>query len=396
LNEAKIAGRLTHPNIVQVLDVGEVGGALYLAMEYVHGKDLRNVIRKLQQSRAIMPLGEACYIMREVAQALHHAYWSTDMTGQQLSVVHRDVSPHNIILSYDGTVKLLDFGVATSAVTEHAETMIVGKWLYMSPETTTNQHIDHRSDLFSLGVILYLLCSGYMPFAGRDAKEIVKKIRAGQYKPLQEIVPIPERLAVLVGRLLSPNPDDRPQRGQEVAAELTDIARQYGMESSGPRIAHILKQLFPDEVGGVAEQPAPVIREIIMDSKSPGSLGGPSTDSSVPLSPRGREYSASIPPTNSSTPGSRQFPASIPATNASAPVPQQNLSSTIARQKSPSTSPITRQKSPSQFPRHALPPVHISMPNRPNARSASLVRVLITVAIGILVAVGMFLLVRPS
>jgi serine/threonine-protein kinase len=203
------------------------------------------------------------YVVREVAQALHHAYWSTDMTGQRLSVVHRDVSPHNVILSYDGTVKLLDFGVAMSAVTEHAETMIVGKWLYMSPETTTNQQIDHRSDLFSLGVILYLLCSGYMPFTGSEPKEIVKKIRAGQYKPLREIVPVPERLAILVGRLLSPNPDDRPQRGQEVAAELTDIARQYGIESSGPSIANFLTQLFPGEVGGVPEHPGAAVKEIV-------------------------------------------------------------------------------------------------------------------------------------
>nr|MBA3818680.1 serine/threonine protein kinase [Deltaproteobacteria bacterium] len=207
LNEAKIAGRLTHPNIVQVLDVGEVQGALYLAMEYVHGKDLRDVVKKLQAGRSMMPLAEAMYVVREVAQALHHAYWSTDMDGKRLSVVHRDVSPQNIIISYDGTVKLLDFGVAMSAVTEHAETMIVGKWLYMSPETTTNEPIDHRSDLFSLGVILYLLCSGYMPFTGKEPKEIVKKIRAGHYKPLQEIVQVPDRLALLVTRLLAPNPD---------------------------------------------------------------------------------------------------------------------------------------------------------------------------------------------
>jgi eukaryotic-like serine/threonine-protein kinase len=282
LNEAKIAGRLTHPNIVQVLDVGEVQGALYLAMEYVHGKDLRNVIRKLQQSRTIMPLGEACYIIREVAQALHHAYWSTDMSGQRLSVVHRDVSPHNIILSYDGTVKLLDFGVAISAVTEHAETMIVGKWLYMSPETTTNDQIDHRSDLFSLGVILYLLCSGYMPFTGSEPKEIVKKIRAGQYKPLHEIVQVPERLAVLVGRMLAPNPDDRPQAGQEVAAELTDIARQYGIESSGPSIANVLSQLFPNEPGGASEQQGPSTREIARIL--PDEMGSLSTKESLPAS----------------------------------------------------------------------------------------------------------------
>jgi serine/threonine-protein kinase len=95
LNEAKIAGRLMHPNIVQVLDVGEAGGALYLAMEYVHGKDLRAVIKKIKQTGATIPLGEALFVAREVAHALHFAYWSTDMSGKRLSVVHRDVSPHN-------------------------------------------------------------------------------------------------------------------------------------------------------------------------------------------------------------------------------------------------------------------------------------------------------------
>ncbi|HEY0192417.1 MAG TPA: serine/threonine-protein kinase, partial [Kofleriaceae bacterium] len=245
LNEAKIAGRLVHPNIVQVLDVGEVGGALYLAMEYVHGKDLRNVIKKLQQSRTILPLGQALYIVREVAQALHYAYWSTDMTGKQLAVVHRDVSPDNVILSYDGAVKLLDFGVAMSSVTEHATAMLVGKWLYMSPETTASQQVDHRSDLFSLGVILYLLCSGYMPFTGSGPKEIVQKIRAGQYKPLRELLSVPERLDQLIARMLAPNPDDRPQTGQEVANELTEIARQFGIESSAPHIAYALTQVFP-------------------------------------------------------------------------------------------------------------------------------------------------------
>src|SRR5262245_4321974 len=162
-------------------------------------------------------------------------------------------------MSYDGAVKLLDFGVAVSAVTEHAETTIVGKWLYMSPETTMSDQVDHRSDLFSLGVILYLLCSGYMPFTGREPKEIVRKMRAGQYKPLHELVSVPDRLAQLVGRLLSSNPDHRPQAGQEVAGELSEIARQYGFESSGPSIAHVLKQLFPDEVVGVTEHPVPAV-----------------------------------------------------------------------------------------------------------------------------------------
>jgi serine/threonine-protein kinase len=159
------------------------------------------------------------------------------------------VSPHNIILGYDGTVKLLDFGVAMSAVTEHGDkAMIVGKWLYMSPEATSSEPIDHRSDLFSLGVIMYLLCSGSMPFIGTDPKELIRKIRGGIYKPLEQLAPdLPEGLAALVTSLLSPSADDRPQTGQEVVATLTTITRRYGIESSAANLARLVTELFTDE-----------------------------------------------------------------------------------------------------------------------------------------------------
>ncbi|MDB4954436.1 MAG: serine/threonine protein kinase [Myxococcales bacterium] len=251
LNEAKISSRLLHPNIVQVFDVGEVEGVLYLAMEYVRGKDLREVTTKLRQSRTTMPLGDACFIVCEIAKALDYAYWAMDLNGERHAVVHRDVSPHNIILSYDGAVKLLDFGVATSAATEQPEAMIVGKWMYMSPEQTADKPTDHRSDLFSLGVILYLLCTGDMPFTGRDPKEIVGKIRTGQFKPLKEAAPdVPESLGVLVGRLLSPKPEDRPQRGQEVVVELTDMMRHLAIDNSSERISKYLAALFANAVTG--------------------------------------------------------------------------------------------------------------------------------------------------
>ena len=246
LNEAKIAGRLIHPNIVQVLDVGEVSGALYLAMEYVHGKDLRDVVKSAQKAQQRLPLAEACHIVREVALALDFAYWSNDMAGKRLSVVHRDVSPHNIILAFDGSVKLLDFGVAMSSITETKEKLIVGKWTYMAPETTLNSLNDHRSDLFSLGVVFYLLTCGAMPFSGSSPKELLPKIRGGHYRRVDELAPeVPPQLARLISRLLDPNPDQRPQRGQEVVNELNEIMRQNGFESSGQRVAELLARMFP-------------------------------------------------------------------------------------------------------------------------------------------------------
>jgi eukaryotic-like serine/threonine-protein kinase len=421
LNEAKIAGRLTHPNIVQVLDVGEVAGALYLAMEYVHGKDLGKVLKKLQQSRAIMPLAEACFIVREVAQALDHAYWSTDMAGQRLAVVHRDISPQNVILSFDGNVKLLDFGVAVSAVTEKAETMIVGKWLYMSPETTANEQVDHRSDLFSLGVILYLLCSGYMPFTGREPREIVKKIRAGQYKPLQEIVAVPERLEWLVARMLAPNPDDRPQRGQEVIAELTDIMRQYGLESSTAGIASVVKQLFPEEASGGAEPRLTGVQQVAVSahdvtvntrsgatpavpSRTEGSISGPiptgrregSVSTPIPMPPglaaaRGREPTIPMPPGMTPVgPGGPIIPG-VPGTPAGPGPVSAQIGSQIGSQIGLG-GPAAKENIQTITAQSVMPPVRPVVVQR----QISAVGVTLTIVLVVLLAVAMYLLVRPS
>ena len=254
LNEAKIAGRLMHPNIVQVFDVGEVGGALYLAMEYVHGTDLRDLHKELRARRLKMPIAIACYIVREIAMALHHAYWSKDMAGKQLTVVHRDVSPHNVILGFDGVVKLLDFGVALSAVTEQGESMIVGKWQYMSPEHTANQQLDHRSDLFSLGVILFLLCTRSMPFVGSDVREIVWKIRAGQLSNEALIAAaLPDDLEQLIRRMLDPDPDNRPATGHDVVTALSKIARDHHLECSAAQLSSYLGEMYGTQATRVVE-----------------------------------------------------------------------------------------------------------------------------------------------
>jgi eukaryotic-like serine/threonine-protein kinase len=260
LNEAKIASRLTHPNIVQVLDVGEDNGDLYLAMEYVHGRDMRSLTRKLRQRGTPLPLGETCHVVREVARALDFAYWSTDMNDKQMAVVHRDVTPHNIIVSYDGSVKLLDFGVAMSNVTAYQGNMIVGKWLYMSPEATAQQPLDHRSDLFSLGVVFYYLCTGATPFAGRDPSEIVTGIRSGVFEAMWRAAPdIPRSLSALVDRMLALNPQNRPQRGQDVVRELSDIMRAEGLERSGTDLARFLGKAFPQDVG----EPVPRVSDVL-------------------------------------------------------------------------------------------------------------------------------------
>ena len=280
LNEAKIAGRLTHPNIAQVLDVGEVAGALYIAMEYVHGRDLQKVTRRLAQSNSTLPIRISCYIVEEVAKALDYAYMAKDMAGRQMCVVHRDVTPHNIVLGYDGVVKLVDFGVATSAMTEHAEAMIVGKWSYMSPETTLNEPTDHRSDLFSLGVILYLLLAGEKPFGGSEPHTIVKCVRAGSYTRLP--MHVPERLRALVDRMLAPLPAQRPQRGRDVVDELAAIGQALPNQGQHATTAGLLAQLLADvEDLQLSTEPHELVRAL---SGISGSLTTPDAPPAHPIS----------------------------------------------------------------------------------------------------------------
>jgi serine/threonine protein kinase len=383
LNEAKIAGRLMHPNIVQVLDVGEQTGALYLAMEYVRGKDLRDVLKKLRASRATMPLGDACFIVREVAQALHHAYWSTDLAGKQLSVVHRDVSPHNVMLGLDGTVKLLDFGVAMSSVTDHAETMIAGKWAYMSPEHTANQAVDHRSDLFSLGVMFYLLCTGSMPFGGTEPREIVKKIRAGNYKPLRDAAPhVPEPIANLVARLLASKPEERPQTGAEVVSALQEISRTYGLESSATSLSGLLGNLFQ------GDQQEVLIKEIIRTS-------GPDEVSATKKLAMGSNATATQPDSDSN----KVFGAAgsnSASFNRVTPTGGMAVDQSVSLARGRSTAFDTPAPKPPTEPVPLVVPVDALRGPAASGGSGRMLRILLIAAMVIAVAVAMYIFVKPQ
>jgi serine/threonine protein kinase len=351
LNEAKIAGRLMHPNIVQVIDVGEQAGALFLAMEYVRGRDLRDVVKELRRRRLTMPLGEACFVIREIAQALHHAYWSTDLDRKRLNVVHRDVSPHNVMLGFDGSVKLLDFGVALSAVTEEEQKLIVGKWLYMAPEAAANQQIDHRSDLFSLGVIAYLLCASALPFSGKDPKEIVPKIRSGQFTPLETAAPdVPAPLAALITRMLAPDPAARPQTGHEVVAALNEVTRTHGIECSAVDMSALLSNLFPDDTAAPAieivrdtqrseaSKPLTPLSPLSPDSESPRLL--PNVSVTVP--PRKRPSAPAIAAVTGTSSSRRSSQSITPARSSQSITPTRSSQSITPARSSQSITPTRR------------------------------------------------------
>src|SRR4051812_3043911 len=182
IDEAHIAMGLNHGNIAQVLELGESNGRYFLALELVDGWSLSEVIKRANAAGLPLPVELSLYIVVEVCRALSYAHNQT-VKGQPMGIVHRDVSPQNVLVSDQGEVKLTDFGIA-KARTKTEQTgigVVKGKIMYMSPEQSAGGEIDHRSDLFSLGIVLYSMVTGKLPFEGGAPLEVMLRIQAGEY-----------------------------------------------------------------------------------------------------------------------------------------------------------------------------------------------------------------------
>ncbi|WP_437798087.1 serine/threonine-protein kinase [Sorangium sp. So ce693] len=229
VHEAKLAVRLSHANIVQVFDLGRVDHpngdptSYFIAMEYVPGLDLATLLARCRRAKRPIPLAMAVFMAAEIAKALDHAHRRRDEQSRPLGIVHRDISPQNILLSWEGEVKVTDFGIAKATqsmtdeeVGENRAGRIRGKLAYMSPEQSRAGAIDGRSDLFSLGTVLYEMLAGSNPFAAPTAFEIMRRLQASEYPPLALVRPdVPRSLVDVVSTMLAKNPEDRfPDAGR--------------------------------------------------------------------------------------------------------------------------------------------------------------------------------------
>ncbi|MBL8945903.1 MAG: protein kinase, partial [Myxococcales bacterium] len=236
VDEAKVALSLNHANIVQVFDFGQVHGTFYLAMELIEGIDLMRLFHAVRNAGDSVPPVIAAYIVHQASAGLAYAHRKHDDYGQPLGIVHRDVSPHNIMVSYAGQVKVLDFGIARTR--EHAlarmdpgtgerriggaEETIKGKVAYMSPEQATGRSVDLRSDVYSLGVVLYETLTGKLLFRDKDRVAALERVRSEPLAPLAEVATnVPPELAAIVDRALARDPD---QRYESARALQSDIA----------------------------------------------------------------------------------------------------------------------------------------------------------------------------
>jgi serine/threonine-protein kinase len=249
LDEARIAARLSHPNIVQIFDLGSIGeGDYFLAMEHVHGVDLQQIEEAEAQRGGRIPLAIAVRIASNVAEGLEHAHRATDGRGHPLGLVHRDVTPSNVIISFDGVSKILDFGIA-KAVAKKQRTevgVIKGKIPYMSPEQVQGEPLDYRSDIFSLGTMLYELTTGHKPFEGEGPADLSMKILNSDPRPPDFYVErFPAPLSDIIERAMAKKPGERFQSAREFHETLEEFLLHAGIRSTSHDVAAYLDGLFP-------------------------------------------------------------------------------------------------------------------------------------------------------
>ncbi len=221
--EAQLATRLNHPNIVQVYDFQDYGdeGQL-LSMEYVEGPDLRKLTRSAQAKGQRIPPYVAAYIIAEVAKGLHYAHERKDEAGKPIDIVHRDVSPQNILMSFDGAVKIADFGIASANLFREEPGVLKGKTAYMSPEQARAERVSRRTDIYSLGVVFHELLTARALHGAAEGQELLEAVRAGQVEPPSTYVrDLPSDLEEVVMRALAKNPDQRFQTARDMAAAIS-------------------------------------------------------------------------------------------------------------------------------------------------------------------------------
>jgi serine/threonine protein kinase len=249
MSEARLGARLAHPSVVQVYEVGDDGGRHFITMEYLEGQPLHRIVSKVGGEAG---LSTALYlrVLVDVLSGLHYAHELTDYDGTPLGVVHRDVSPHNVFVTYDGRVKLVDFGIAKGldASFETRSGVVKGKIAYMSPEQATGVVVDRRSDVYSVGVMIWEAVTGTRLFQGMNEVSIIANLLSGEApSPRTVRADVPEVLDALCKRVLSRDPDARHQTAEELRSDVLRAMSATGMDASLADLGRIVSEQFGEE-----------------------------------------------------------------------------------------------------------------------------------------------------
>ncbi len=265
IDEAKLAAQLNHNNIIHIYDLGKIERSYYIAMEYIEGTDLRALLKQCRDKGVTIPVPIALHITALLASALDYAHRKRDFENRDLGLVHRDVSPQNVLISKEGDIKLCDFGIAKAASkASHTRAgALKGKLLYMSPEQAWGKDIDHRSDIFSLGLVLYEMLTGEKVFSGDSELSILEQVRNPRVEPPSARNPeIPPEVDAIVMKALAPDREERYQSARDFQKDLEKVMRKNGWRPSQAEVARFLETLekgevVPAAVGGAGAPPEP-------------------------------------------------------------------------------------------------------------------------------------------
>ena len=276
LDEARLAASLHHNNIVQVHDIGQDNGEYFFAMEYVHGEDLRRLLTHLSAKKQQLPIEHVLTIIMSTAAALHYAHEVKSASGKPLGLVHRDVSPANVIVGFDGNVKVVDFGIAKATVrsTETQSGVLKGKISYMAPEQCLGEPVDRRSDVFALGIVLFELYTVRRLFKGSSEYLTMTSIVQGNIpKPSTYRPEIPPELEAIMLKALARDPAQRYQTAEELRLALKNYATAHNIQWSPEALADYMKEQFGERPEPWLVEDDEVVIEIV-DVDFDGSASG--------------------------------------------------------------------------------------------------------------------------
>jgi serine/threonine protein kinase len=311
LDEARLAAKLNHAAIVHVYDVVDEGGVKYIAMEYIHGETVADIVKRGLQIDRYLPMEHAIHIVSQAAAGLAYAHDRRETGSRIIRIVHRDVSPTNILVSYEGQTKIVDFGIARVQDELRDESGIrPGKASYMSPEQVRGEGADYRSDIFALGIILYELTLCQRLYRG-PAKEVMRRILEETIAPPTAVRrDYPTALEQIVMRALEKRPEDRYQSAEELRHDLEEFLDDSGLRSGNRRMSLYMNELFkPDEASSAPSAASADGDELDFDRRAPLSMRIEPAAEGAPARP----VSAARLATSSGAGAPRPGPASAPA-----------------------------------------------------------------------------------
>src|SRR5450755_113665 len=251
LDEARIAARISHSNVATVFDLGEHEDTYWIAMEYLHGEPLREVMRRTEELAAPMPPEIACRVIADAAEGLHAAHELLGKNGEQMGLVHRDVTPHNLFVTYDGTTKVVDFGIAkfSSRMASTRAGTLKGKLAYMSPEQVSGEPIDRRTDIFALGVVLWELTTGQRLFRMESDLDTLAKVQECNVpRPSAVVRGYPIDLEKIVMKALSKNRGERFKTAREFSRALQSLLMRRGLFIASDEVSGYVSSIFQERI----------------------------------------------------------------------------------------------------------------------------------------------------